>query len=417
MRSQTTDTLTTHQISVAVGCALVLTVGVGSVPLVNGASAYIAGGLDTTLVAYSFGPTVKSACGFLVSLIAARLIGLLAPRRCLLAGAFSSALAIVCCALASDLVTWYTGNALFGIAAAIGSTAAATGVLNECFGRRTPVVLGIIMGVMGLAVSLLMFAESQLLARFDYRIVLGGYAIAALAIGAFAVLALIGRPSATNHVASEGDAPAEVRNQSDDGLTLQEALRTPTFYLFCLAMVCAAFPTNSFSAYAHMFLVDGGMEPATATSVLGVFVFAGAIANLVSGTVVKKLGATRTAAVMFGGFALGIACLVAGAATEQHALLPVGVVLCAAIGPSAILPGLLIPQLFGRRDYASISAVGMGMFYLGAACSFFISAFAIENLGFGAGFCLLAAIGLLGLGLFAAASRLARWPESRLRAK
>ena len=106
--------------------------------------------------------------------------------------------------------------------------------------------------------------------------------------------------------------------------------------------------------------------------VLGVFVFAGAVANLVSGTVVKKLGTTRTAAVMFGGFALGIACLVAGAVTGQHALLPAGVVLCAAIGPSGILPGLLIPQLFGRRDYASISAVGMGMFYLGAACSFFI---------------------------------------------
>lgn len=412
MRSQTTGTLTARQVSVAVGCALVLTVGVGSVPFINGASAYIAGGLDTTLVAYSFGPTVKSACGFLVSLIAARLIGLLGPRRCLLAGVFLSALAIVCCALASDLATWYAGNALFGVMAAIGSTAAATGVLNEHFGRRTPVVLGIIMGVMGLAVSLLMLAESWLLARFDYRIVLGGYAIAVLAIGAFAVLALIGRPPATDCTASEGDASAAACNQDDDGLTLQEALRTPAFYLFCLAMVCAAFPTNSFSAYAHMFLVAGGTEPAAATSVLGVFVFAGAVANLVSGTVVKKLGTTRTAAVMFGGFALGIACLVAGAVTGQHALLPAGVVLCAAIGPSGILPGLLIPQLFGRRDYASISAVGMGMFYLGAACSFFISALAIESLGFNAGFCLLAAIGLLGLALFAAASRLARRPRA-----
>lgn len=412
MRSQTTGTLTARQVSVAVGCALVLTVGVGSVPFINGASAYIAGGLDTTLVAYSFGPTVKSACGFLVSLIAARLIGLLGPRRCLLAGVFLSALAIVCCALASDLATWYAGNALFGIMAAIGSTAAATGVLNEHFGRRTPVMLGIIMGVMGLAVSLLMLAESWLLARFDYRIVLDGYAIAVLAIGAFAVLALIGRPPATDCTASEGGASAATCNQGDDGLTLQEALRTPAFYLFCLAMVCAAFPTNSFSAYAHMFLVAGGTEPAAATSVLGVFVFAGAIANLVSGTVVKKLGTTRTAAVMFGGFALGIACLVAGAVTGQHVLLPAGVVLCAAIGPSGILPGLLIPQLFGRRDYASISAVGMGMFYLGAACSFFISALAIEGLGFNAGFCLLAAIGLLGLALFAAASRLARRPRA-----
>ena len=412
MRSQTTGTLTARQVSVAVGCALVLTVGAGSVPFINGASAYIAGGLDTTLVAYSFGPTVKSTCGFLVSLIVARLIGLLGPRRCLLAGVFLSALAIVCCALASDLATWYAGNALSGVMAAIGSTAAATGVLNEHFGKRTPVVLGIIMGVMGLAVSLLMLAESRLLACFDYRIVLGGYAIAVLAIGAFAVLALIGRPPATDCTASEGNVPAEVRNQSDDGLTLQEALRTPAFYLFCLAMVCAAFPTNSFSAYAHMFLVACGTEPAAATSILGIFVFAGAIANLVSGTVVKKLGTTRTAAVMFGGFALGIACLVAGAVTGQHVLLPAGVVLCAAIGPSGILPGLLIPQLFGRRDYASISAVGMGMFYLGAACSFFISALAIESLGFNAGFCLLAAIGLLGLALFAAASRLARRPRA-----
>lgn len=412
MKSQITGRLTARQISAAVGCALVLTVGIGSVSLINGASAYIAGNLATTLVAYSFGPTVKSACGFLVSLIAARLICLLTPRRCLLAGVHFSALAIACCALASNLATWYAGNALFGIMAAIGSTAAATGVLNEHFGRRTPVVLGVITGVMGLAVSLLMLVESQLLARFDYRLVLGGYAIAVLALGAFAVLALIGRPPATDRAASESSTPVATRNQDDSGLTLQEALRTPAFYLFCLAMVCAAFPTNSFSAYAHMFLVACGTEPAAATSILGVFVFAGAVANLVSGTAVKKLGATRTAAVMFGGFALGIACLVAGSVTVQHALLPAGVVLCAVVGPSGILPGLLIPQLFGRRDYASISAVGMGMFYLGAACSFFISALVIENLGFSTGFCLLAAIGLLGLGLFAAASHLVHRPRA-----
>ena len=406
MELQTGKALTARQASVAIGCMLVLTVGIGSISLINGASSYIADGLNTSIVAYSFGPTIKSACGFLTSLLAARLICLLTPRRCLLVGSCLSALAVTCCALASSLAAWYVGNSLFGLMAAIGSTAAVTGVLNEHFGRRTPVVLGVISGIMGFALSLLVFVESYLLARFDYRLVLGGYAVLVLAVGLFSVCVLIGSPS-QNAYAEKGAAPS-ANSKNEDGLTLAQALRTPVFYLFCLAMVCSAFPTNSFGAYAHMFLVAGGMEPAAATSAMGLFVFASAIVSLVSGVAVKKLGVVRFVATVFGGFALGVACLVAGNETSQTTLMIVGMILCAAIGPSSSLPGLLIPRLFGTRDYASISAVGMGMFYLGAACSFFISALAIEGTGFDVGFSLLAGIGILGFALFVTASRLAQ---------
>lgn len=314
---------------------------------------------------------------------------------------------------------WYIGNVINGIVLAIGAHASAAGVLSRFYGERTPTVFGIVVGVMSFIIAGLVFIESLLLQAFDYRTIIYGYAVFVLILGVFSNLVLIGKvPAAPSAPApsdqaedaaealsdtnlAEAEKAAEVpQAAAPGGITLKEALRTPALYLFFAAMVFASFPLNGFSAYSSNFLASGGLDPSFVVTLLSIFALLVAVVSLVSGKVSEKLGASRSSVIVFIGFALGIVLLVLWLSNSSDPMLYGGLVLCAFIGPVQILPALFIPQLFGMRDYTAINAVGMGAFYLGGAAVFLIAAAIMQNVGFGTGFIVLAASGIVALVLF-----------------
>ncbi len=398
----------------AIGCAIILTVGLGSTSLLNVIAVLLVEGMGIDLVTYAFGPMLATVFAFLGSLVGTKLIGVITPRWCLLIGSVCTAVALVLFATATGPAMWYVGNVINGIVLAIGAHASAAGVLSEFYGERTPTVFGVVVGVMSFVIAGLVFVESLLLQVIDYRTFIYGYAVLVLVLGVFANLVLIGRlPSQAAKAAdplAEGDplvadaapeaaAPAAQAPQAA-GITLQEALRTPALYLFFAAMVFASFPLNGFSAYSSNFLAAGGLDPAFAVTLLSAFTLIVAVISLVSGAVTKRLGAGASSVVVFAGFAAGIALLVAWLSGTGTPALYGGLVLCALIGPVQILPALFIPQLFGMRDYTAINAVGMGAFYLGGAAVFLIAAAIMQNVGFAAGFGVLAASGVAACVLF-----------------
>lgn len=398
----------------AVGCAIILTVGLGSTSLLNVIAVLLVEGMGIDLVTYAFGPMLATVFAFLGSLVGTKLIGVITPRWCLLIGSVCTAAALVLFATATGPAMWYVGNVINGIVLAIGAHASAAGVLSEFYGERTPTVFGVVVGVMSFIIAGLVFVESLLLQVIDYRTFIYGYAALVLVLGVFANLVLIGRlPSQAAKAAKAADPLAEgdplVADAAPEaapappqvaGITLQEALRTPALYLFFAAMVFASFPLNGFSAYSSNFLAAGGLDPAFAVTLLSAFTLMVAVISLVSGAVTKKLGAGASSVVVFAGFAAGIALLVAWLSGTGTPALYGGLVLCALIGPVQILPALFIPQLFGMRDYTAINAVGMGAFYLGGAAVFLIAAAIMQNVGFAAGFGVLAASGVAACLLF-----------------
>lgn len=395
----------------AVGCAIILTVGLGSTSLLNVIAVLLVEGMGIDLVTYAFGPMLATVFAFLGSLVGTKLIGLLTPRWCLLIGSVCTAVALVLFATATGPAMWYVGNVINGIVLAIGAHASAAGVLSEFYGERTPTVFGVVVGVMSFIIAGFVFVESLLLQVIDYRTFLYGYAALVLVLGVFANLVLIGRlPSQAAKAAgaapdasgadAEPDAPAPAPTAEPAGITLQQALRTPALYLFFAAMVCASFPLNGFSAYSSNFLAAGGLDPAFVVTLLSAFTLIVAVISLVSGAVTKKLGASASSVVVFAGFAAGVALLVAWTGGLGAPALYGGLVLCALIGPVQILPALFIPQLFGMRDYTAINAVGMGAFYLGGAAVFLIAAAIMQNIGFDMGFIVLAATGVAACVLF-----------------
>ena len=401
----------------AIGCAIILTVGLGSTSLLNAIAVLLVEGMNTDLVTYAFGPMLATIFAFLGSLVGTKLIDRITPKRCLLIGSVCTAIALTLFAMATGPVMWYIGNVINGIVLAIGAHASAAGVLSRFYGERTPTVFGVVVGVMSFIIAALVFIESLLLQVFDYRTIIYGYAVIVLVLGVFSNVVLIGKvpampagapvPEVADDPAELGEAeaaataaPAAPAPPAPGGITLKEAMRTPALYLFFAAMVFASFPLNGFSAYSSNFLASSGLDASFVVTLLSVFALLVAVVSLVAGKVSEKLGASISSIIVFAGFAAGIALLVMWLSSLSDGMLYGGLVLCALIGPVQILPALFIPQLFGMKDYTAINAVGLGAFSLGGTAVFLIAAAIMQNIGFGMGFIVLAASGVVACVLF-----------------
>lgn len=401
----------------AVGCAIILAVGIGSTSVLNAITPLLIEGMGATVTDYAFGPMLATIFAFVGSLVGAKFIDKIGARRCLLVGSLCVTVVLCLIAYATSTVLWYVANVINGIVLAIGAHAAAAGVLAEFYGERTPTVFGVVVGAMSFIVAGEVMIESFMLTVIGYRTIILIFAVAVFVLGLFSNLVLIGRlPSERREKTSCADEASLREPSSDDagkvpadfghpaeepsGITLREARRSPALYLFFAAMVLAAFPLNGYSAYASYFFVGSGIAAPVAATMLSVFALLVALVSLVSGGVSKKVGASITSAIVFIGFAVGVGIMIGATRGQTMPLAFVSLVPCALIGPVQILPALFIPQLFGMRDYTSINAFGMGGFYLGGAAVFVIVAAVMESLGLNVGFAVLAFCGLAALILF-----------------
>ncbi len=130
----------------AVGCAIILTVGMGSTSLLNAIAVLLVEGMGIDLVTYAFGPMLATIFAFLGSLVGTKLIDKLTPKWCLLIGSICTTCALLLFAAATGPIMWYIGNVINGIVLAIGAHASAAGVLSRFYGERTPTVFGVVVG-------------------------------------------------------------------------------------------------------------------------------------------------------------------------------------------------------------------------------------------------------------------------------
>lgn len=112
----------------AVGCAIILSTGIGSTSLLNAIAPALVADMSTTVTSYAVGPMLATICAFLGSLAGAKFIVKIGPRRCLLIGTVCVTVAICIIASAATAALWYAANIVNGIVLAIGAHAAAAGV-------------------------------------------------------------------------------------------------------------------------------------------------------------------------------------------------------------------------------------------------------------------------------------------------
>lgn len=352
-----------HAIAAAVGCALILTTGTGTTTVLNAMIPDLLEGTHATLPVFMIGPTLATIGAFLGSLVATKAIDKLTPKYSLLIGSVTVSLVLVIIAMATNVYLWIVANVLNGIVLSFGAHAAASGVVSRFFGKKTQSAYGFVAGGYYVMTALEVFLVAYFLSITDYRTTIWIFSGLSLLVGVFANLVLIGKvpklPEETD------DAPVEEKILV--GITLKEALRTPSFYLLCAVIFLGAWALDGTSAFSTVFFTAHGVSPADAAAFLGVHTMFGAILMIAAGVITNRFGCRTTAFLVFACYGIGIGLLLTWAQTGALPLVYVGMAFTSTILMVSILSSLFIPDLFGLKDYVSINAAVMSAYFLGNA--------------------------------------------------
>ncbi|MEI3376246.1 MAG: MFS transporter [Coriobacteriales bacterium] len=369
-----------RKISATIGVTLILATTAGGTSVFNAVVPFLLEGMQVDLTTFMIGPTVATILSFAVSAIGIKIIDIITPKWCMLIGTVCCACTMYMIGIATSFPLWIIANILNGIVLAFATYAAAGGVLAVFWGENTQKAFGIVGGLAALLISGWLALSSALLAVIPYPQLFTFYAIAILVIGVICNLVLIGKTP--RHIVKSGEE-APTAKGVNSGFTFAETLKKgASIYCFLIAMFLVAWCASGITSYSSVYFTSFGMMATTAALMLSIYTFTSAILKLASGFIIKKLGVRKTSFLIYLGFAAGIACMLVWSFTQIFPLAIIGIVLCAFISYSTMIPGLFIPDLFGMKDYTGINAAGLAGYYLGAVVVLFGLSLVIKALGY-----------------------------------
>ena len=156
-----------------------------------------------------------------------------------------------------------------------------------------------------------------------------------------------------------GSAPVAHKLAVEPSFTRSEALRTPAFWLLSLYTM-AVYPVQAgISLHQASHLIERGLSPATAATIVSTFSLSAAATGLAFGLVTRRIG-VRTALALAGiGLGTG-ALLMVGVTTPEQGYIAAA---CFGIGIGGILTVLPLAwaDYFGRASFGAIRGVALTM--------------------------------------------------------
>lgn len=347
----------------------------------------------------STGISMATLCLAIGSPLVGLLVDRLGVRRVVIVSALALAGALYLFSwVSTSLIVFYLLAALVGFSSVGVSPLSYTVLLGKWFDARLGTAIGFSMVGMGLGYALAPVVAAQLLQNFGWR---SAYVVLAC-IGLLPVLnALIfirepavGEPTELTHRGSRAKG---------EGMTLREAFRSTTFWLFVGSAFLVSMAINGTAVHLVSLISDRGYglsDAAAAGAVLGVTI---TIARLGTGILLDRLPMPAIAAVAFVGGAAGMALLWSG----QGGAVPFIAAACMGLAAGAEVDVLAFGtrRFFGTRAFGQISGVVTSVFTLGAVVGPMLHGVGYDRFGsydqmllIFAGMCLVAAIAALCLG-------------------
>lgn len=280
---------------------------------------------------------------------------------------------------------------LYVLYAAAGSLGVATApvtysrVVANWFDRKRGTALGVASVGMGMGAFLGPSLAQFLVDTFGWRAAYAGLAAFPLLI-ALPVVAifLVGTPQEVgllpDGVASPEDAEPVASTESlAEGMTLPEAVRTPTFWLLCSIFFIVSACCNGTAAHVAPLLTDMGVSTRSAAFAVSIFGLASMFGRVGNGYLVDRFFGPRVIACMFGAATVGIAMLWAGCVGygSYLAMFLVGL----AMGAESDVMPFLISRYFGMRSMGELYGCAFGSYTLGVATGRYVIAAGFDRTG------------------------------------
>jgi len=342
-----------------------------------------------TMVVYTFGiftkplalelKTNRGSIAFAVSLLdivvafaapgAGRLVDRFGARGVIVTSLVGlSACLVGLCFVHPPLWHFYALFALTGLIGVATTPVTYSRVVANWFDRRRGLALGLANSGIGVGAFITPSLAQFLIDRGGWRLGYIGLAGACLAIAVPLVWVFLRGSPEELGLLPDGEAqPTSTKAQRKpvDGITVQEALRTRTFWQLGLIFFCAAACVTGSSAHLVPLLTDAGISGQTAALSASIFGAALIVGRVGNGYLLDRFFGPYVAAVLFAGAAAGTAMLWSGFAV--HAALLAAMLLGLAAGAEGDLMPFLVSRYFGMRSMAELYGCMFGFFTVGNA--------------------------------------------------
>lgn len=359
--------------------------------------------LNTSMTSVSLIGTVCFITSLILSFAAAKLIKTFTFKWSLMLGSIFAGIFPIMYGTATSLPVLYLAAVLSAIPLAIGAHATIAGLVSGWFdSKKSLSIIGILFGIANFGGAAYSFVTGRLMLTVGWSKAMIYLGIFNLVVGVLANLLLVRNPPKAGAVAEAADAPEAVPADPEEkyALDLKQALKTPSFYLFFFGMFFAAMLQAGFQLFCSSFWQagPGDVTAASAATWLSVIAICGALITMVSGWITNKLGGKKLMIIVFIGYAIGVAVSLLWSKIGGTALILITCIFVAFSYSCNGIPSLVLPELFGRKDYTSINAASMAGFYMGCAvCSVLIGAIVDATGSFNTAFSLLIVFSLIAM--------------------
>ena len=304
---------------------------------------------------------VVALCNVVVFPIAGWAVDRIGPIPCILAGLLVSGLCQAALALVHGYGAFVTFDCAASAAGCFALYPAYFAIVRGWFDRN----LGVALAVASAGVSVGVAAFSYLIkARIDaagWRDAFVTVAAVATAIG-LANLLLLVRENKGPMLASER---LSVSEGPILGASLQEALRTPEYWLFSISFMLVVFVGAGPNTHLPALIADRGGSSGSVVAAVAAIPIGSLIGRIITGLLLDRFPATFAATLFFAGQAIGLLMLWAGTGWTAVATLLIGM----AQGAELDMMGFVMARRFGRRSYARIFGSSAAISQLGLIAS------------------------------------------------
>lgn len=369
---------TSTQIMASVACIIIFGINV-SYQVVNMSFPFIIKDMGIDKIQASMLPTLVSLGVVVMALIGTKLIDKLTPRWSMLTGTLLVTAFLVINAFVSDYMLWVASGLLAGFGSALGTSGAIAALMRQYWGPTSGSKFSLVAGIQTFIVTSYSALMAYLWAVMDYRTAFLVIAAITFVLGVGCNLFLLRKPDA--FVAEELKA-AELKaaeaakgnegGEEKDGWTFAESFKHSPMYLFTIAFVAAAIINGGITTFLTTFLTENGVDPSMAALVQSYFTFICGLHIVYSGFVQQKFGNKVYFIWFYGLSAVGFVVLGMWAGLATGAMIPLLLVALCLVGcmkPILSCAGVVVPALFGQKDYTAYNSYSQATLNVGRLIS------------------------------------------------
>ena len=341
----------------------------------------LAEGLGTGRGAISLALTL----GIAGNLVAGPVIGLLSDkygaRRMVLFGVIGLTIVVASYSFIQSLLHLYILSVLMVLLAAGTGPITYTRIIASWFNKRRGLALGLALIGIGLGGAVLPIVSQSLISEFGWRVAYQYLAAIVLLVTFLPLFFLLKNhpPGARLSTPAKQEEEAEQTDESAEGMTVAQAIRTKEFWLLAIGFMIVAAGNSGGLVHLPPLLTDAGLTPERAALYTGVMGVGVTIGRAIGGYLLDLFHAPYVAVCFLIGPFIAYSFFLAGVSPEW-ALVPV---LLYGIGMGAefdVIP-FLISRYFGLKNFGVIYGIQISTFSIGTGLGPAIMGFAYDTYG------------------------------------